>query len=69
VVEHVVVPKEIILNDLMTHVYINGSNPTPMSFKLKFPEGLDPLVRSKEFLTSGQVSIPMMDILGSMGSP
>jgi len=33
VVEHVVAPREIILNDLMTFSCINGSSPMPMSFK------------------------------------
>jgi hypothetical protein len=33
VVDTVVAPREIILNDLVTDAHINGSKPTPMSFK------------------------------------
>jgi hypothetical protein len=53
VVECVLTPKKIMLNDIMTHAHISGSIYTPMYFKL-IPKGLDPLVRNEEFFTSGQ---------------
>jgi hypothetical protein len=69
VVEHVVAPRDIILNGIMTHAHISGSNPTPMSFKFKIPKGLDPMVESEEFFTIGQGSILMRDLPGAMGTP
>ena len=69
VFKHVVAPRKIILNDLMTYAHISGSNPTPMSFKFLGPKGLDPMVESEDFFTVGKGSILMRDLPGAMGAP
>jgi hypothetical protein len=68
VFECVVEPREIILNSLMTCVYMGGSKSTPMSFNLCL-KGLDPLVRSDDFFTSRKGSIHVRDFTKVMGSP
>jgi len=35
VINHMVAPKEILLNDLINHAYISGSKPTSVSFNFK----------------------------------
>jgi hypothetical protein len=39
-VEHVVAPRDTILNGIVTRAHISGSKPTPMSFKILKPKGV-----------------------------
>jgi hypothetical protein len=43
VVEHVVAPRDTILNGIVTRAHISGSKPIPISFKFKARRGVDRL--------------------------
>jgi len=57
-IEFVVAPRDIILNDIMSRAYISESNLTPCP-QFKCLKWLDPMVESEEFFTIRQGSIPM----------